>query len=58
MRENRKEKKGRRQRGELEVRKEDRLGGRSKIGSKNEEKRGGSSKHRRLSCHTLSDTSK
>ena len=30
MRENRKEKKGRRQRGELEVRKEDRLGGRSK----------------------------
>ena len=30
MRENRKEKKGRRQRGELEVRKGDRLGGRSK----------------------------
>ena len=29
MRENRKEKKGRRQRGELEVRKGDRLGGRS-----------------------------
>ena len=31
MRENRKEKKGRRQRGELEVRKGDRLGGRSMI---------------------------